>query len=297
MEIGKSFDRGVGVEAREFLLTDEDFEQVRHLIHDRAGIALTEGKRELVYSRLSRRLRATGATSFGQYLKHLQSAETAEWEAFINALTTNLTSFFREAHHFDLLSQQLSSLAGRATPVTLWCSASSTGEEAYSMAITAVETLGLHPPVKIIATDIDTRVLAIAEQGIYAEEGIKLSAERLHRFFYKGAGKQLGSVRVRPEVRSLIQFSPLNLLDRHWALPSELDAIFCRNVMIYFDKETQYQILKKMAPRLRPEGLLYAGHSENFYHAREFFRLRGKTVYQLTHPGSITHSQERGRSS
>lgn len=282
MVTGRSSEIEVMVRPREFCFTERDFEQVRNLIHERAGISLSDNKRELVYSRLTRRLRATGAKSFEDYLKNFLTGGTSEWEGFINALTTNLTSFFRENHHFELLAQQLRGLAARGSPIRLWCSACSTGEEPYSMAMTVLETLGPNPPVLIQATDIDTHVLAQAEQGTYAAENLTLSEIRLHRFFHKGVGKHSGSVRIRPEVRRLVTFFQLNLLDTHWPLYSSLNAIFCRNVMIYFDKNTQYKVLKKMSQYLDPEGLLYAGHSEIFYHARDFFHLRGKTVYQLS---------------
>ena len=283
MVTGRNSETEVMARPREFCFTEHDFEQVRSLLHERAGISLSENKRELVYSRLTRRLRATGAKSFEDYLKNFLRGGDSEWEGFINALTTNLTSFFRENHHFELLAQQLQDLASRSrSPIRLWCSACSTGEEPYSMAMTVLETLGPDPPVLIQATDINTHVLAQAEEGAYAAENLTLSERRLHRFFHKGVGKHSGSVRIRPEVRRLVTFFQLNLLDAHWPIHSHLNAIFCRNVMIYFDKNTQYQIFGEMARHLDPEGLLYAGHSEIFHHARDFFHLRGKTVYQLS---------------
>nr|WP_305775448.1 CheR family methyltransferase [Ferrovum sp.] len=297
MVTGRSSEIEAIVRPREFCFTERDFEQVRSLIHERAGISLSENKRELVYSRLTRRLRATGAKSFEDYLRNYLKGGASEWEGFINALTTNLTSFFRESHHFELLAQQLRRLVARSShPIRLWCSACSTGEEPYSMAMTVLETLGPNPPVLIQATDIDTQVLALAEEGTYVAENLTLSETRLHRFFHKGVGKYSGSVRIRPEVRRLVTFFQLNLLDTHWPLHFPMDAIFCRNVMIYFDKDTQYKILGKMAQRLDPEGLLYAGHSEIFYHARDFFHLRGKTVYQLsprTASGMINQVEQR----
>lgn len=268
---------------REFHFTRKDFERVRKLIYDHAGITLSDSKQELVYSRVSRRLRTLKMRTFGEYLEFLESGNEPEWEAFANSLTTNLTSFFREPHHFEILSQQLRAL-GRQDQVKLWCSASSTGEEPYSMAITAVEAYNTYtPPVSIVATDIDTNVLETARRGIYPLERVeKLDAEILKRFFLKGSGQQQGFVRVRPELQRLITFQRLNLLDPKLNVSTGLDAIFCRNVMIYFDKETQLAILKKMAPLLKREGLLYAGHSENFHHADAYFRLRGKTVYELS---------------
>ena len=265
---------------REFRFTAEDFERVRKLIYDRAGIALAPVKQDMVYSRLARRLRAHGFTTFAQYLALLERGDDKEWETFTNSLTTNLTSFFREAHHFDLLAQQMTK--SRERPFRIWCSAASTGEEPYSLAITACEAFKtLTPPVAIIASDIDTSVLATAEKGVYAEERVaKLDPERLRQFFLKGTGGQAGQVRVRPELQRLVSFTRVNLLDPRWPLQGPFDALFCRNVMIYFDKPTQYGILKKFQPLLREDGLLYAGHSESFLHAVDLFRSLGRTVYE-----------------
>ncbi|OIR11510.1 chemotaxis protein methyltransferase [mine drainage metagenome] len=267
---------------REFQFTDHDFQRIRKLIHERAGISLGENKQELVYSRLARRLRATGIASFAEYLDRLQRGDGAEWEAFTNSLTTNLTSFFREPHHFPLLAEHLRKQdAGR--PLVLWCSACSTGEEAYSMAMTVVETLGGYErPVHIIASDLDTRVLQTAREGRYKADAVsRLSAQRIERFFVRGNGEHAGDMQVRPELQKMIDFRRINLLDAVWPVHPPLDAIFCRNVMIYFDKATQLSILKKFAPLLRDDGLLFAGHSENFYHAAAWFKLRGHTVYEL----------------
>ena len=268
--------------SREFHFTTQDFQLVRKMIYDHAGIALNDSKQELVYSRLARRLRATGIKTFGEYLKRLERNDEQEWEAFANSLTTNLTSFFREPHHFSLLAEQLNHI-GTARPIVLWCSACSTGEEAYSMAMTAIDAFNsFTPPVTIIATDLDTDVLESARKGVYALERVeKMDPERVKRFFFKGTGGQEGYVRVRPELQNMITFRKLNLLDVTWPIRDKLDAIFCRNVMIYFDKATQLAILKKMGPLLRRDGLLYAGHSENFYHADAYFKLRSKTVYEL----------------
>lgn len=267
--------------ARTFEFTARDFERVRSLIYRQAGIALAESKQEMVYSRLARRLRATGNTSFSSYLDALENTrDSAEWEAFTNALTTNLTSFFREAHHFPMLAEHILRMQ---TPMSIWCSASSTGEEPYSIAMTLCEAFGtLAPPVSIIATDIDTNVLQTAEQGIYPIERIdKMEPGRVKRFFLRGKGAHSGQVRVRPELRELISFRQLNLLAAGWPVSGPFDAIFCRNVMIYFDKPTQSRILARFVPLMKPDALLFAGHSENFMYASNAFRLRGRTVYEL----------------
>jgi chemotaxis protein methyltransferase CheR len=267
--------------AKEFEFTIHDFERVRTLIYKRAGIALAESKQEMVYSRLARRLRATGIGSFTTYLDQLErGADGDEWEAFTNALTTNLTSFFREAHHFPLLAEHLKKVK---QPIEIWCSASSTGEEPYSIAMTACEAFNtLTPPVKIIATDIDTNVLNTGANGVYTIDRLdKMSPERAKRFFLRGKGAQEGLVRVRPELRQMITFKQVNLLADQWGVAGQFDVIFCRNVMIYFDKPTQGKILNRFAPMMKPDGLLFAGHSENFLYVTDAFKLRGKTVYEL----------------
>lgn len=274
---------------KEFEFTARDFERVRALIYKRAGIALADSKQEMVYSRLARRLRATGIRSFQAYLDSLESGQDHdEWEAFTNALTTNLTSFFREAHHFPLLADHVRSAK---EPVVVWCSASSTGEEPYSIAMTLCEALGsLTPQAHVIATDIDTNVLATAANGIYSIDRLdKMSPERAKRFFLRGKGSQSGMVRVRPELRQMVTFKQLNLLADDWPISGQFDAIFCRNVMIYFDKPTQGKILSRFAPLMKSNGLLFAGHSENFLYVSDAFKLRGKTVYELDPKRVLAH--------
>jgi chemotaxis protein methyltransferase CheR len=278
---------------REFLFTSKDFERIRQLIYDHAGISLNSSKQDMVYTRLARRLRATGISSFKEYLALLENGDEAEWEAFSNSLTTNLTSFFREPYHFPLLAEHLRKQKGH--PISLWCSAASTGEEPYTMAMTAVDAFGTFtPPVSIVATDIDTNVLATAEAGIYPVERVeKLSAAVVKRFFLRGKGAHAGFVRVRPELRALITFKQMNLLSPAWDVRGPFDAIFCRNVMIYFDKDTQLKILERFAPLLQPDGLLFSGHSESFHNAGHVFTLRGKTVYELAKPGAV--GRKRGK--
>jgi len=283
-------------ETREFHFTKKDFDRVCKLIYDHAGISLSDSKQELVYSRLSRRLRATGLETFSDYLALLESNDETEWEAFTNSLTTNLTSFFREPHHFPLLAEQVKALRGKH-PIVLWCSAASTGEEPYSMAMTVLDALGRDASqVSIVATDLDTNVLATARAGVYPEERVaKLSPDLVKRYFQRGTGSQAGMVRVRQELRDMITFRQLNLLHDDWSVRAPVDGIFCRNVMIYFDKQTQLSILKKFVPLLRSDGLLYAGHSESFHHADEYFKLRGKTVYELSPKARARSSAEEAR--
>lgn len=283
-------------DGREFYFTSRDFDRVRKLIYAHAGISLSDSKQELVYSRLSRRLRATGIKTFSEYLTLLEANDAAEWEAFTNSLTTNLTSFFREPHHFPVLAEHLRSIQGQAS-ITLWCSAASTGEEPYTMAMTVLDALGRNASkVSILATDLDTKVLETAKEGVYPLERVsKLDPELVKRFFFRGTGAHEGFVRVRPELRDMITFRQINLLHKDWHIRPPLDVIFCRNVMIYFDKQTQLDILKKFVPLLRSNGLLFAGHSESFHQADEYFKLRGKTVYELSAKYKLQRKAEESR--
>jgi len=277
-------------EDREFEFSSTDFERVRKLIYERAGISLNGSKQDMVYSRLARRLRATGLTRFKDYLGLLENGDADEWEAFTNSLTTNLTSFFREEHHFPVLAAHIKARK-RGQPIQLWCSAASTGEEPYSIAMTMVEVFGTFaPPVNILATDLDTNVLAKAQEGVYPMARLeKISSERLKRFFLKGSGSHAGMARVRKELRDMITFRQINLLDGSWPIHGPFDAIFCRNVMIYFDKPTQYRVLQKFVPLLAHDGLMFAGHSESFHYAADLFKLRGKTVYELARKSQASH--------
>ncbi len=268
---------------QEFNLSPADFERIRQLIYQRAGISLHAGKQAMVYSRLSRRLRETGRPSFSNYLQWLEQASgpagEAEWQEFVNCLTTNLTAFFREDHHFHALVDDLRARASK--PLRIWCNAASTGEEPYSLAMTVVETLGASAQVKLVCSDIDTKVLATAQRGVYSADARGLSPERLKRHFMRGTAANSGFVRVKPELARLIEFRAFNLMNASWAaLGDPFDIVFCRNVMIYFDNPTQRQVLERMHRAMTPGALLYVGHSENFTDARDLFRLRGKTIYE-----------------
>jgi chemotaxis protein methyltransferase CheR len=262
--------------------TAEEFARIRELIYRIAGISLAQTKKDLVYSRLARRLRALGLTSFREYIGMLDGGDLSEREAFINALTTNMTSFFRESHHFPILARHFMEWRD-GQPIKIWTCASSSGEEPYSLAITAVEAFNtFNAPVRILATDIDTSVLERARSGIYPLEQLQmLSPDRLKRFFLKGVGSYEGFAKVKPELQKMITFRQLNLLGADWGLREKFHAIFCRNVMIYFDRNTQHLVLERLARHLQPDGLFFAGHSESFHHAADLFRLCGKTVYAL----------------
>lgn len=271
-------DDGPLAQGREFLWSDTDFARIKALIYKKAGISLHDGKHAMVYSRVSRRLRETGHTSFRSYLDWLEQHDGPEWQEFVNALTTNLTAFFREQHHFEVLHEMLA--AKRSHPWRIWCSAASTGEEPYSIAMTAMEALGAGGNFHIVNSDIDTKVLATAARGVYKADGVKgLSQERLQRFFMRGKGANAGLMRVKPELQRHMEFMPINLI-HELPLREPFDVVFCRNVMIYFDGPTQRQVLERIHRVMKPGGTLFVGHAENFSDARSLFVLRGKTVYE-----------------
>ncbi|MCA3239611.1 MAG: methyltransferase domain-containing protein [Methylobacterium sp.] len=266
-------------QTREFSWTQADFARVQSLIYQRAGISLHDGKHAMVYSRLSRRLRETGYQSFRDYLAWLESHDGPEWQEFVNALTTNLTSFFREHHHFEILAEHLRSHLGTAWRV--WCNAASTGEEPYSIIMTALEVLGAQTSFKLWASDIDSKVLATAARGVYRIESTKgLDKARLQRFFLRGKGGNEGLLRVKPELQRFVEFLSVNLIRDDWPFREPFDVVFCRNVMIYFDASTQRRVLERIHRVMKPGGLLFVGHSENFNESRDLFVLRGKTVYE-----------------
>ncbi|MCF8169216.1 MAG: methyltransferase domain-containing protein [Rhodoferax sp.] len=279
--IDVAVDGGGGVGAgREFAWTDQDFDRVQSLIYKRAGISLHDGKHAMVYSRLSRRLRETGHQSFRDYLTWLETTDGTEWQEFVNALTTNLTSFFRERHHFEIFSDFLTSRPA-GTSWRVWCSAASTGEEPYSIVMTAVDALGPRASFVLLASDIDSKVLAAAAQGVYRIEGMKgVDAGRMQRYFLRGKGVNEGMARIKPEFLNRIQFLIVNLIHDDWPFKEAFDVVFCRNVMIYFDSQTQRQVLERIHKVMRPGGLLFVGHAENFSDSRDLFVLKGKTVYE-----------------
>ncbi len=265
----------------QYSLSDAELTKINELIYRRAGIALSDQKRDMVFNRLSRRLRTLGTRSFKDYIDVLENnPNDAEWQQFINALTTNLTSFFRESHHFPVLAQHARS---RQNNYSVWCTAASTGEEPLSIAITLEETLGksLTPP-RVWATDIDTEVLIKAKQGLYHLRDIDaLTDEQKRNWFLRGTEQQKQMVKVKKELASCIHFERLNLIDMNWNVPAPFDAIFCRNVLIYFDQKTQLIIINRFAKMLKAGGLLFVGHSEHFGKSSGPFRLQGQSVYTL----------------
>ena len=269
--------------------TRADFSRIRDLIYEFAGISLAESKCNLVYSRIARRVKTLNLESFADYVRLIETPGVPERQYFVNALTTNITQFFRENHHFPILAAAMKSIAARSKNVNIWSAGCSTGEEAYSIAITAIETFGNGtPPVRIYATDIDTSVLNSARAGEYnLENVVGLDVERQRRFFLTGTGSNTGLIKALPPLQRLIDFQQQNLCEASWALPTRFDIIFCRNVMIYFNAPTQDRIVQRFAESLTPDGLLFTGHSESFHYARgraDVFRTEGKSVVRLVRP-------------
>jgi chemotaxis protein methyltransferase CheR len=271
---------------REFAFSDEDFTALRALVHRVTGISLSETKRNLVYGRLSRRLRALRLESFVQYRQLLESdPDGLEMVEFCNAITTNLTSFFRESHHFEYLRQNiLAPLAqGRSGQrVRIWSAGCSTGEEPYSIAMTVCEALGDTPriDVKILATDLDSNVLARAKSGKYSADQVKgIKSDRLSRFFDATDSSGTPSYTVKPALSRLITFKQLNLM-HELPMRGPLDVIFCRNVVIYFDKDTQRSLFQRFARLQRTVDHLFIGHSESMFKVSDAYTLIGKTIYK-----------------
>ncbi|UTH72666.1 CheR family methyltransferase [Chromobacterium sp. IIBBL 290-4] len=272
----------------ELKFTHSDFRRVRDMIYQRVGISLNESKTHMAYARLAKRVRSSGLRSFADYLDMLEGdQQTAEWQSFINALTTNLTSFFRESHHFDILREHACMQKKPGEIFRVWSSASSTGEEPYSIAITLLDVWREMSggSFELVASDIDTNVLNHAALGVYNQERVeKVSPQLLRRYFDKGAGTNAGKVRLKKTVRDALIFFQFNLIAPNWPDIGQFDVIFCRNVLIYFDKSTQSEILAKMAKCLKPNGLLLLGHSENIVHLTDAYVACGRTAYKLAHP-------------
>ena len=266
---------------REFPFTDRHFDYVRTLVTDHAAIRLPDNKRQMVYGRLVRRLRELRLSSFDEYLQVLEDDNGGpEFVNLINAITTNLTSFFREKHHFELMREryipELIQRTGKRE-LKLWSAGCSTGEEPYSIAMTLLQG-GFN--AKLLATDIDTKVLDTAATGIYNADRINgLPGDITRRWFLRGKGDNADKVRVRPEVGKLITFRQLNLM-QPWPMRGRFDIIFCRNVVIYFDKPTQAKLFNRYADQLEDGGYLFLGHSETMHNLSDRFKLLGNTVYQ-----------------
>ncbi|MCI0507740.1 MAG: protein-glutamate O-methyltransferase CheR [Gammaproteobacteria bacterium] len=272
---------------REFVFTDKDFSVLRKLVNQYTGISLSEAKRELVYCRLSRRLRHLNLKSFKNYCELLQDNKSNdEIIHFTNAITTNLTAFFRESHHFDFLNRHiLMPYAKRGNGnqrLRIWSAGCSTGEEPYSIAMTIMDSRIVidNTNVRILATDVDSSVLATARAGIYPLEKLKsIPPHKTQRWFLKGSKINTGYGQVKPALQEFIRFRELNLMDA-WPMRGPFDVIFCRNVVIYFNKETQRELIDRFADLLMDDGFLFLGHSESLFKVSDRFRLVSQTVYQ-----------------
>ncbi|PCJ23935.1 MAG: chemotaxis protein CheR [SAR86 cluster bacterium] len=269
-----------------FEFTETDFKSLREMVLTHTGITLAEHKRDLVYGRLAKRLRALGLTRFCDYCDLLKNDKNNEIEQFTNAITTNLTSFFREKHHFEHLAKDIVPALMDSYRVNnrirIWSAGCSTGEEAYSIAITLRESIPDidRRDIRILATDLDSDVIQTGSSGVYSKTRIEaLDSERKKRWFKQGSGEQKGKVQVSPELRKLVTFKQLNLM-HEWPMRGKFDVVFCRNVVIYFDKPTQKPLFERFANIMRPESTLFIGHSETLNNVSDRFELTGKTVYK-----------------
>lgn len=269
---------------REYAFTDQDFARVCRLVREQIGIALSPFKRELVYGRLARRLRQLRLDSFDEYLCRVEQGDERETQQFRNAITTNLTAFFRERHHFDFLAgkllPQLQVVNAASRRLRLWSAGCSTGEEAWSMAMVVREALGERIgdwDVRILATDVDSNVLDHAVRGLYARERLqKVEPARIRRWF--GRANDDGQYGVNEDLRRLVSFKQLNLVSE-WPMQGPFDVIFCRNVMIYFDRPTQHDLVARMAGLQRDGDHLILGHSESLIGVSDRYRLVAQTTH------------------
>ncbi|BBP45568.1 chemotaxis protein methyltransferase [Thiosulfatimonas sediminis] len=272
------------MEEREFLFTDKDFVHIKRIVYDYAGIDLNDSKKNLVYNRLAKRIRFLEQESFKEYIDYVEQQGEQEFVHLINAITTNLTFFFRENHHFEYLAETvIPSLVKKnqaSRKIRIWSAGCSTGEEPYSIAIVLKENVPAGWDAKVIATDLDSNVVATGQEGVYKIDRLKgMSDARKKRWFMKGTGAREGYAKVKPELQELIQFGQLNLMS-DWPIKDSIDVIFCRNVVIYFDKPTQSRLFDRYANLLQPDGHLFVGHSESLYNVCDRFELLGKTIYR-----------------
>jgi len=278
----------ISTTAKEFEFTNEDFNYLSNLVCQNTGINLTEDKRELVYGRVAKRLRLLGLHSFSDYCMLLRQENTEEVNHFINSITTNVTSFFREAHHFEYLANKIipgiiSKNAGKDRPqLRIWSAGCSSGEEPYSIAMVLRENIRDIDrwDARILATDLDSNVLATAKTGEYPiERANELTAERKKRWMLMGTGTKNGRVKIRADIRDMVHFKQLNLT-RKWPVSSMFDCIFFRNVAIYFKRDTQIQLLNRFADHLEDNGTLFVGHAESLVGISDRFVKTGHTIHQ-----------------
>ena len=268
---------------REFAFTVDDFNVLRKLSNAHSGIQAPDERFDMFYSRLSKRVRKLGLPDFKTYCQYLQENHDDEFTQFINAITTNLTSFFREQHHFDYLRDtvvpELLSRNKNTKQLRVWSAGCSTGEEPYSIAMTLLDVVPSDWDIKILATDLDTNVLQTASAGIYTQDRVAdLPPEMLKRWFMRNKSSPT-HVKVKEALQAIIQFKQLNLMDE-WAMKNTFDVIFCRNVLIYFDRETKTALAKRYAKMLSSKSWLFIGHSESLNQICSEFKLVSTTCYQ-----------------
>ncbi|MDF1588170.1 MAG: protein-glutamate O-methyltransferase CheR [Gammaproteobacteria bacterium] len=271
---------------REFVMSDSNFERIRQFVSEHTGIVLSDAKKDMVYGRLSKRVRKGRYNNFDAFCDALDAGDQEEQAFLINAITTNLTSFFREHHHFEFLANtlipELIKHNNSTKRIRIWSAGCSTGEEPYSIAMTLKESIAdmSQWDVKILATDLDANAIAYAKTGIYrADRVAELPQQQIERWFKRGRGDHENNVKVSKALQDLITFKRLNLL-QDWPMKGIFDVIFCRNVVIYFDKETQRTLFERYADILKPDGYLFIGHSESLFNVTTRFDNLGKTIYR-----------------
>ena len=269
---------------KEFKFTRGDFDYLRGLVTETTGIIAGEDKYTMYYSRLARRVRKLGLKDFSEYRNFLNHNRDSELIELVNSVTTNLTSFFRENHHFEFLRENfVDEVKARGNRrLRIWSAGCSTGEEPFSIAMSLAEAIPDYRSwdIKILASDLDSNVVAKAASGVYDEARVDgMEPQYLKKFFHRGTGSNDGFVRVKPEILNMITFRQLNLL-HNWPFNDIMDCIFCRNVVIYFDKPTKNKLVERYAQQLVPHGYLFMGHSESLYKSTDSFKLLGKTIYQ-----------------
>lgn len=290
----------------DYVLSEKEFAQFRELIYKVAGISLSENKKHLVQSRLQKRLRHHSLTRYQDYynLVATQEVNSPEMIELVNCITTNKTDFFREPHHFEFVTKTLLPEVERRTArgepkrLRIWHAGCSTGEEPYTLAITLAEALGREHEwdVRQLASDIDTQVLSHAEHGVYERERVEtIPAPLISKYFLGGKGEKSGFVKVKPELQRQITFRRINLLEDNWPIRhgALFDVVFCRNVVIYFDKPTRKRLFARYASVLRPGGYMFIGHSESLIGISDAFESLGKTIYRL--PDGKVAAEERKR--
>ena len=281
----KSLRKHVDLKSKEFPFTDKDFIFIQNLVSERTGIVLSDIKREMVYGRIARRIRKLSVKDFNEYCSLLKSGHEQELIEFTNAITTNLTSFFREPHHFEYLKNTLlPELKAKKNDnkIRVWSAGCSSGEEPYSIAMTLRDYFPSNSgwDIKILATDLDSNMLESAAKGIYKEERVTgIDKSHLKKWFRKGKGVMNGKVKVCNEIQNMISFKQLNLM-HDWPFKNQFDFMFCRNVVIYFNKETQKELFNRYAEVLVPDASLFIGHSESLHKVTDRFKSLGNTIYR-----------------